>query len=332
MKSTHLVFRSFGAPQNVLELNEFSPPPLETNDVFLKILASPINPADLNLIEGTYGIKPPLPATPGIECSAKVIQSNSPKFSLGDLVMPISRIGAWATHAVTPESNLIKLPTNTDPLQAAMLRINPATAWLLLTYFEQLAPDDLVVLNAANSNVAQCLIQIAYTMGIRTACFLRNEAHSNFLTNLGATHVFPDTPNGIDEARTILGKQPAKLAFNAVGGESALRLLKLLGNNATHITYGAMARKPLTIPNSPLIFHDIRFRGLWVTKWIENTPVTDLQTLYSKLANLSISGKLTQSTDSTFPLTAFTEALHQNKSPQRNGKILFSNLADKPNE
>lgn len=324
MKCKRLNFRTFGTPSDVLEIEEFTPETLESGEVLLEILASPINPADLNFIEGTYGIKPQLPCIPGIECSAEVIQSNSPNFSPGDLVMPVSRIGGWATHAVTRDSNLIRLPKTIDPIQAAMLRINPGTALLLLTAFEKLSEGDLVALNASNSGVGQCVIQLAKTMGIRTLCFLRKAEIASTLKHLGATHVFPDTSEGLIQAIEILKDETAKLAFNAVGGESSLRIMKFLTEGGTHITYGAMSHKPLTIPNSPLIFQDLRIRGLWVTKWIEHTPLSELQIQYSKLADLCITNQLSQSVDSTFKLDDFQQAFARNKSPDKNGKIIFS--------
>jgi trans-2-enoyl-CoA reductase len=324
MKSRHLVFSQFGSPDSVLGLESFETPPLHTGEVLLEILAAPINPADLNFIEGTYGIKPTLPSTVGIECFAKVIESRSGLFKEGDLVIPIQRIGGWADHAVTNEQNLIRVPNEIDPLQASMLKVNPATANLLLTHFATLKPGDWVTLNAANSGVGQCTIQIAHHLGIRTLCFLRNNSLAPELKALGATAVFEDSSAGFTEAQAALGQDQAKLAFNAVGGDSALRLMKLLANSGTHITYGAMARKPLTVPNGSLIFNDIRLRGLWVTQWIRESNREILEQTYGHLAQLVIAGKLSQSVDRTFDLAEFSEAIQRLNNPARRGKILFS--------
>lgn len=323
MKSRHLVFSQFGVPSSVLSLEAFTLPPLKSGEVLLEIQASPINPADLNFIEGTYGVKPELPATAGIECVATILESQSKLFSPGDSVIPISRIGGWADHAITHEQNLIRLPSGIDPLQAAMLKVNPATAFLLLTHFESLQPGDWVTLNAANSGVGQCTIQLAKHLGIRTLCFLRNSSLTQELKNLGATEVFEDSPAGYAEALEALGKDRAKLAFNAVGGDSALRIMKLLGPSGTHITYGAMAKKPLTVPNGALIFNDIRLRGLWVTHWIRNSVPTTLNQTYAMLAELVSSGKLIQTVNSTFDLADFSQALAHMDQLGRVGKVIF---------
>jgi trans-2-enoyl-CoA reductase len=323
MKCKRLEFEHHGNPAEVLELRGFDPPALEAGEVLLQIHASPINPADLNFIEGTYGIKPELPAGAGIECFATVMESRSGNFSAGDSVIPIARICGWSSHQITTGDNLIRLPGGIDPLQAAMLKVNPATAWLLLHHFETLRQGDWVALNASNSGVGQCVIQLARTIGVQTACFVRNTGLAEDLLNLGASAVFEDSPNGFAAARETIGKQRAKLAFNAVGGESALGLMKLLGNGGTHITYGAMGRKPLTIPNGPLIFGDIRIRGLWVTKWIENSPRQLVDKTYETLAEHILEARLKQETDSVFPLESFREALTRLDAPDRRGKVLF---------
>lgn len=325
MNSKRLIFKSHGVPSEVLIFDDHEIPALQENEVLLKIHASPINPADLNYIEGTYGIKPELPATAGMECFATVVKSRSEKFSAEDAVMPLSKIGGWSEYAITSAENLIKLPSGLDPIQGAMLKVNPATAWLLLHNFADLEKGDWIALNASNSGVGQCVIQLAADLGIRTLCFLRNEELFNELTTLGATHVFPDSAEGYEAAKEIFGKDRAKLAFNSVGGDSALRLMKLLAYSGTHITFGAMARKPLTVPNGLLIFNDLRIRGLWVTKWMENAPKAEVEAVYAALADRIISGSLKQEVDSTFALSSFREALSRLDVGTRHGKVLFQN-------
>lgn len=323
MNSQRLVFETHGKPADVLRLETFGIPPMENGECLLAVHAAPINPADLNFIEGTYGIKPALPSPAGMECVATVLESRSGKFSPGDQVIPIARIGAWASHIVTPGENLIRIPAGIDPLQAAMLKVNPATSWLLLHHFGNLREGDWVALNAANSGVGQCVVQLAAAMGVRTLCFLRNTGLASDLISLGADAVYGDSPEGYDQARAALGTGKAKLAFNAVGGESALRLAKLLGNGGTHITYGAMGRKPLTIPNGPLIFGDISFRGLWLSRWMEESPREEVNLIYEELAGRLLAGSLRQTVDCVFPLENYREAFVRLDAADRRGKVLL---------
>ncbi|MES2921559.1 MAG: 2-enoyl thioester reductase domain-containing protein [Verrucomicrobiota bacterium] len=320
-----LVFKQTGTPGEVLEMENRSLISLapDPGEVLVRILAAPINPADLNTIEGTYGVKLTLPATPGIEGCGVVEISSSADFEEGDRVIFLRRSSTWASHATVPGEALYKLPLDIDPLQAAMLKVNPATAWRLLHGFGPLEKGAWIIQNVGNSAVGRCVIQLARDLGIRTISFVRRPVLEDELRALGADQVFIDDDTGLASALEVLGGANAALAFNAVGGDSALRLMKLLREGGSHITYGAMGRKPVTIPNGLLIFRDIQIRGLWVSRWIEHAPVDEVHGVYQNLAARVAAGKLVQPVDSTFPLEAFQDALARLEAPERSGKVLF---------
>ncbi len=320
-----LVFKRTGRPAEVLEYEADSlisqaPDP---GKVLVRILAAPINPADLNTIEGTYGVKLELPATPGIEGCGVVENGNSTDFNEGDLVIFLRRAATWASHATVPAESLFKLPPGIDIIQAALLKVNPVTAWRLLHGFGALKQGEYIAQNAGNSAVGRCVIQLARDLGTRTISFVRREGLSKELSALGADYVFLDDDNGLASALEVLGGANAALAFNAVGGDSALRLMKLLRESGSHVTYGAMGRRPLSVSNSLLIFRDIQVRGLWVSRWIENAPLSEVHAVYENLAARVTSGKLVQQVDSIYPLEKFQDALARLEAPERTGKVLF---------
>ncbi|BCU76638.1 2-enoyl thioester reductase domain-containing protein [Luteolibacter sp. LG18] len=318
-----LAFSRFGPPAEVLELQSLELPPLAEGEVRLRILAAPVNPADLNFIEGTYGIKPELPAVSGIEGCGEVTESGDPRFAPGDLAVFLKRSATWASHVQVPGDILFKLPAGIDPRQAAMLKVNPATAWQLLTGFRRPEPGSWIVQNAANSGVGRCVIRLAKSIGVRTMNFVRRAELVDELKALGADHVAVDGEEGFQEAKQVIGKPGAALGFNAVGGESALRVMNLLAPHAVHITFGAMARRPLTIPNGLLIFKDLQFRGLWITKWIEQASEAEIAETYGRLAEMVVSGELVQPVDAEFPLAEFQAALVRAGEGSRSGKVLF---------
>lgn len=320
----HLVFSETGKPAEVLSPASFSPTPPKPGEVLVRLLAAPINPADLNTVEGTYGEKLTLPAVPGIEGCGEVEVSAAEGFAEGDRVMFLRRAATWATHTTVPADGLFKLPAGIDPIQAAMLKVNPATAWRLLHGFETLREGDWVVQNAGNSAVSTCVIQLARDLGIRTISFVRRSELFDQLRDLGADHVFLDTDEGQASAKDVLGGSKAVLAFNSVGGESATRLMKLLRVSGTHITYGAMGRKPVIASNGLLIFRDIRVRGLWVSRWGETAEREEIDSVYEDLAARVAAGKLLQAVDRTFSLEEVGDALARLEAPDRSGKVLLT--------
>lgn len=327
MEISRLTIAEFGKPAEVLAFEQGLSwrPPCES--VVIQMAASPINPADLNLIEGTYGVRPELPFTPGIEGAGTVIFSPDPAFAVGDRVVLLGRVGTWASHAAATPAQLIKLPDGIDMQQAAMLKVNPATAWRLLTGFRVLREGDWVVQNAGNSGVGQCLIQLAKSLGLRTISMVRRESLFDDLRNLGADHVLVDGPEAQTAALDLMGGRKAGLACNAVGGESALRLMNLLCDGGDHITYGAMARRPLTVPNGLLIFRNLAIRGLWVSRWIDSAPIDELRAVYADLARRVMQGSLIQPVDSFYSIADFADALARQSQPERVGKVIFT-MAD----
>lgn len=63
--ATKLVYSEFGEPAKVIKKVEEKLPVLTKNEVLVKILAAPVNPADINTIQGRYPVKPVFPAVPG---------------------------------------------------------------------------------------------------------------------------------------------------------------------------------------------------------------------------------------------------------------------------
>lgn len=70
-------------------------------EVTVKFLFAPINPADLNMVQGHYPLSPKAPAVAGSEGVAQVVQLGSGVTGLkeGDLVVP-AKPALGAKHAV----------------------------------------------------------------------------------------------------------------------------------------------------------------------------------------------------------------------------------------
>jgi trans-2-enoyl-CoA reductase len=303
--------------------------PLHTpapGEALVRVLATPVNPADLNLIEGKYGRQPALPFVPGTEGVA-VVESTGPGvsgLSAGDHVLLPSDWGAWRERGTLPAADLIAVPRDIPVHQAAMLRVNPCTALLMLREFAALSPGDHVIQNAANSGVGRCVIALARARGIRTINIVRRPELVDELKALGADTVVCDANTTARDFREAAGGAPVRLALNAVGGESALRLANTLAPGGVHITYGAMGLQPLRVPNSLLIFRDITFRGFWVTRWFGNAAPESRRAVISEVAALAQSGVLHVPVAAAFGLEDFASALGQAAAGARAGKILFT--------
>lgn len=251
-----LVYRTHGDPSRVVQLEGVALPSLGAKDVLVKVLAAPINPSDINMIQGTYAILPDLPAVGGNEGVAQVVEVGSQVKSLkaGDWVIPKDAgLGTWRTQAVLPEDDVISVPNDIPLVSAATLGVNPCTAFRMLSDFEDLNPGDSVIQNAANSGVGQAVIQIAAARGINTINVIRDRPEftelSDKLKAIGASHVIKEEALRKHEIKELFKTCPKpKLALNGVGGKSATELLRHLQIGGSMVTYGGMSKQPVTVP------------------------------------------------------------------------------------
>lgn len=317
--STSATLSVFGHPEGVIELTQSHNQSLVEGEVRVNMIAAPINPADINLIQGVYGIRPSLPATAGIEGFGEIIESRASEFDVGSRVIFTKQVGTWAEEVVAPSSSLLQIPAETPPQQAAMLKVNPLTAWCMLTQLMELKKGSWVIQNGANSGVGCCVIQIANLLGIKTINLVRREELISDLNELGGSINLLDNQESIEMIRD---KKPS-LAFNAVGGDSALRLMDALDNNGLHVTYGAMSRRSLKVPNKFLIFKGVRLHGFWMTEWLKQNSQALMESAYLQLARWMTQGQLAQPVDSTYDLTDIKAALTRAQESKRNGKVLL---------
>ena len=320
-----VVIETTGPPAAVAQVREAALSHLPPGHVRLRMLFAPVNPADLNYIEGTYGRKPVLPAVPGIEGVGRVdeLGEGVTGVKLGDLAIPLSVMGCWAEEIVRPATKVFLLPENIDPRQAAMLRVNPATAWGLLHVNGALSPGAWVTQNAASSGAGHCVIQLARHLGLRTLNLVRRPESVSSAVALGADAVLVDTPEAVAAANALTDFQAPYLALNAVGGDSAIRLMDLLAHRGTMVTYGAMSRQPVKVPNRFLIFKELHLRGFWLTRWLESEPAAEVCAIYSQLTALVAAGRLQQPVAAEYPLTDIAAALQHASTSARGGKVLL---------
>ncbi|MCI4374365.1 hypothetical protein PGIGA_G00005410 [Pangasianodon gigas] len=331
--STALVYRRHGEPSQVVQLETLRLPALEAKSALVKMLAAPVNPSDINMIQGTYPIPPDLPAVGGNEGVGQVLEVGSQvqTVKVGDwVILRDAGLGTWRTAAVFSEDDLVTVPSDIPLLSAATLGVNPCTAFRMLSDFESLMPGDTVIQNAANSGVGQAVIQIAAAKGVHTINVVRDRPDLQQLTDklkaMGATYVIKEESLRKPEIKDIFKVYPQpKLALNGVGGKSATELLRHLQTGGTMVTYGGMAKQPVTVPVSALIFKDVKIRGFWVTQWKRDNKHDGeaLSVMLEELCTLIRAGKLSAPFCTEVGMKDFHKALDNAMKPYISSKQIL---------
>jgi len=319
------VYEKHGNPADVLHVESQPWPTPNAGEVIVKMRAAPINPADLNQIEGKYPVRAQLPATPGFEGAGIVAEVNrdATNVNAGALVILPHNVGTWRDAVAVKADELVVVPAGIEPVHAAMLKINPMTASRLLHDYADLARGDWLIQNAANSAAGRAVIQIAHELGYKTVNVVRRSELIGELRADCGDVVLVDSENLRHEVEDAIGGPPIRLGLNAVGGESALRLANCLAPGSTLVTYGAMSLQPLKIPNGLLIFKDLRFRGIWINKWYDNATPAQRMEAFQRLFEMAKRGLLQTKVEKAYPLSEAKTAVAHAARGQRSGKIIF---------
>ena len=153
----------------------------------------------------------------------------------------------WVQRRRVAAADAIPLPAGLDLEQAAMLRINPATALLLLEDHVALKPGDWVIQDVANSAVGRHLIVLAKAKGVRTLNVVRRDDVTAELKALGADVVLTDGPDLAQRAQRAVGGAPIRLGIDAVSGEAAKRIADCVADGGVVVSYGSMSGADLVI-------------------------------------------------------------------------------------
>lgn len=319
------VYETHGNPADVLQVASRPWPTPAADEAVVKMSAAPINPADLNQIEGKYPVRPELPATPGFEGAGIVVESGAGVNGLtsGTLVILPHNVGTWRDAIAAKAEDLVIVPDGIEPVQAAMLKINPLTAWRLLHDYVDLQKGDWLIQNAANSATGRDVIQIAHELGYKTVNVVRRAELINELRAEGGDVVLVDGDNLRDEVKSATGGASIRLGLNSVGGDSALRLANCLAPGGTLVSFGAMSLQPLKIPTGLLIFKDLRFRGIWINKWYDKATPSERTQTFQSLFDMAKRGLLKTKIEKTYPLSEVKAAVAHAAQGKRNGKIVF---------
>jgi trans-2-enoyl-CoA reductase len=320
-----VVYERHGNPPDVLQIKTEPWPEPATGEVVVQMRAAPINPADINAIEGKYPARREVPAVPGFE-GAGVVMEVSAKVSTitkGAFVMLPHNIGTWREAVAVKASDLVEVPSEIEPAQAAMLKINPLTAWRLLHDYVDLARGEWLIQNAANSAAGRAVIQIAHQLGLRTVNVVRRAELIDELRAEGGDVVLVDGEALRNEVKTATSGAPIRLGLNSVGGDSALRLANCLAFGGTLVSFGAMSLQPLKIPTGLLIFKDLRFRGIWINHWYDNATMAERMAAFNPLFEMAKRGLLKAKIEKSYTIDEVKAAVAHAMQNKRAGKIVF---------
>lgn len=293
-------------------------------EVLVDLVACSINPADILMIEGNYASRPTPPCMLGIEGAGTVAAVGPGVTALkpGDKVMSLNRAN-WVQRIRERAEAFVRLPDGVHLEQAAMLKVNVATAHLMLKDYVELKAGDWVIQDAANSGVGVDVIRLARAEGLRTVNVVRRQELVAPLEAMGADVVVVDGPDLAARVAERTGGAPIRLGIDAVAGTAINRLAQCMAEGGTLVNYGLLSGEPCQIDAFQFVFRDIRLVGFWLAKLMRTMSFPDIQAMYASLATRLMDGTLHVPVEATYPLTRIPEAMAHAKREGRGGKVLL---------
>lgn len=257
--------RAMVVTEGQLALEEVETPEPQEGEVRIRVVAAGVNRPDLLQRAGKY--PPPPGASPilGLEVSGEVDAVGSAVWDLeiGDQVCALLAGGGYATHAVAPAAQCIRVPETVDLPEAAALPEALFTVWANLFDAADLRPGERVLIHGGSSGIGTTAIQMARLAGAEVYTTAGTEERARRCEELGANlAVVYRNQDFVEKIRDHLeDSHPLHVVLDLVGGETLRKNLSLLQLGGRHVSIGVMGGSEATIPIFEIMRRRLKLTG-----------------------------------------------------------------------
>lgn len=313
-----------------LSYGELPLPQIGENDVLVKIHSAGCNPSDVLFTMGLYPANKPRPCFAGFEGSGVVIAGGSSATAQELLNRNVaffasenSLIGTWADYAVFNAERMVPIPENLTLEEGAYSIVNPLTVQAFI-YESVKNGYKCIIHSAAASALGRMLVSACKQAGITLINIVRKTEQVEILKGIGADHIINTSePNWKEIAANLFEELKVQAFFDAIGGETAGDIIKLMPNNTVTFNYGVLSGKDIPMSGVDLIFKGKVLKGLWVTTYLADKE-TAMNLFGGALGNLATKA-YTTTIAKKFTFPEFADALTFYGANSTQGKILLQN-------
>jgi NADPH2:quinone reductase len=322
-----IVFEQFGDPAEVLQVREVPQPEPGPGQVLVRMLASPIGPADFLTVRGEYGHRPKLPATPGTE-GVGIVEAGRGllgRLRVGSRVAVLNETGGnWQEKVVVSALRVVPISRHVTDGQAATFFVNPATAFIMTRLVLSVPPGAWLLQTAAGSALGRMVIRLGRHFDFRTINVVRRRQQAEELLQAGGDAAIATESESIeDRVRALTNGEGVPFALDAVGGATGSAVARSLARGGRLLVYGTLANEPLSLPSPMLFLGAKRIEGFWLSEWANRQSILTMMRLFRRIHELMARGVLSTDIGPVFPLDEIKAAVRQASTPGRHGKILL---------
>ena len=317
-----LFFNEKGNAEEVLMYGDIDAAPVPNNEVRVRMLASPINPADFMFIEKQYRAEPIFPQIAGFEGAGMITENGGDHNYPFNSLVAFRHKNVWAESVNVPKNKIVLLPENFPVEKAAQLSLNSLTAWALLEELNA-KENDWILLSAGASAVSKLMIQFAKNRNIKTIAIVRHHSQDQELLNLGASAVANGDDEEFEKKIKALVQNGRICGFaDAVGGDLTTKVIKVLDLGSTIIHYGLFSPQQVRYHSSDVIFKNLTIKGFGIDNWLSRKSTSEMQYIWKDIIHQVKDRNFQMEVSAKFLLKDYKNAILTSRNSKK-GKVLF---------
>ncbi|XVV39115.1 zinc-binding dehydrogenase [Streptomyces sp. CA-100214] len=221
----------FGDADTAFAARELPRPVPGPGQVLVRVLATSVNPLDLQTRRGDYRDQVALPTVIGNDVSGVVVETGpgAGEFQPGDEVWYLAPVfagqGTYAEFHVVDQALVSPKPAQLSHVEAAGLALVGMTVWEALVERAKVRLGERVLVHGGAGGVGSVAIQVAGALGAEVVTTARARDHE-FVTALGADHAIDFSADDyVPRVRALGG---VDVVLDTVGGDTLTRSPEVL--------------------------------------------------------------------------------------------------------
>lgn len=348
MKSVRI--ESFTSDPREVVLSDVDTPTPGPGQVLVRMRMAPVNPSDLNYMEGTYQEAfgrliwnhgadrptdrlgdPPLawpPYSLGVE-GVGVVETAGPGFIGKRLVGKRVAVaggppnGTWQEYTLIDAKRAFPVSRELTDAQACSFFVNPMTALVLVRHVLQVPEGATVLQTAAGSALGGMVRNLARADRFRVIDVVRSRAGAERLAQSGSQHVVALEDENLIEAVHEIAPGGVSFVLDCVAGSTGSDAVRCLHPGGRMVCYGTLSGEPISLPPRDLMMPMTSIEGFYLAAFMADRSLLQRLGLVRKTGKLIRQGVLDTNVERSYRLDAIHEALDHARRPGRTGKVLL---------
>lgn len=321
-----VVVDEYGPWEN-LEIREVEDPHPGNGEVLVEIAAAGINFPDILMVQGNYQVKPPTPFIPGVEGAGTIAQLGDgvSGFSVGDRVVFLPDLGAFAEKVVVPASRLITMPPDLSFKAGAGLAMIYGTSYHALKQRADLQAGETLLVLGASGGVGTAAVQLGKAMGATVIAAASTDEKLAFAKSQGADATINYTSEDVkDKAKELTEGRGVDVVYDPVGGSYAEPAFRAIGWKGRYLVVGFAAGDIPKLPLNLALLKGASIVGVFWGSFVGREPAVSASN-FAEIASMLAAGQLVPPITASYPLAEFKDAFAQIADRQAVGKLLLVN-------